>query len=126
MQCPKCSYEMRENEYKGIKYDQCKGCGGLWFDALEAEDLVEIKGSVDIDTGDVKMGATLNKKRDVDCPVCNVRMKKVHDVQQPHIQLEACGVCKGTFFDAGEFKDFIEEDFMDSIKFGNAAIHSYQ
>jgi Zn-finger nucleic acid-binding protein len=107
---------MKEAEYKGIKYDQCKGCGGLWFDALEAEDLVEVKGSVDIDTGDPKAGAKLNKKRDINCPVCHVRMTKVHDVQQPHIQLETCGVCKGTFFDAGEFKDFVEEEFMDRIK----------
>jgi Zn-finger nucleic acid-binding protein len=107
---------MKENEYKGIKYDQCKNCGGLWFDALEAEDLVEIKGSVDIDTGDAKEGAKLNKNRDINCPVCNIRMSKVHDLQQPHIQLEACGVCKGTFFDAGEFKDFSEETFMDGVK----------
>ncbi|MDD3277215.1 MAG: zf-TFIIB domain-containing protein [Kiritimatiellales bacterium] len=116
MQCPKCSNEMKENEHKGIKYDQCKNCGGLWFDALEAEDLVEIKGSADIDTGDAKEGAKLNKKRDINCPVCNIRMSKVHDLQQPHIQLETCAVCKGTFFDAGEFKDFVEEDFMDRIK----------
>ena len=116
MQCPKCSSEMKETEYKGVKYDQCKGCGGLWFDALEAEDLVEIKGSVVIDAGDPKEGSKTNKKRNVNCPVCNVRMSKVHDVQQPHIQLESCGVCKGTFFDAGEFKDFVEEDFMDRIK----------
>ena len=116
MQCPKCSSEMKETEYKGIKYDQCKGCGGLWFDALEAEDLVEVDGSAAIDTGDAKKGAVLNRKRDVDCPVCNVRMCKVYDVKQPHIQLETCAICKGTFFDAGEFKDFVEEDFMDRIK----------
>ncbi len=116
MQCPKCSNEMKETEYKGIKYDQCKNCGGLWFDALEAEELVEISGSVEIDTGDVRQGAEYNKKRLIECPVCNVRMCKVHDRKQPHIKLETCGVCHGTFFDAGEFKDFSEETFMDGIK----------
>lgn len=116
MQCPKCSSEMKEAEYKGTKYDQCKGCGGLWFNTLEAEDLVEVGGASAIDTGDMKKGCELNKKRAINCPVCNVRMHRVHDLQQPHIQLETCGVCKGTFFDAGEFKDFCEETFMDSIK----------
>ncbi|MGE4490292.1 MAG: zf-TFIIB domain-containing protein [Kiritimatiellales bacterium] len=116
MQCPKCGQEMKTTEYKGVEYEQCKNCGGLWFDALEAEDLVEIKGASEIDTGDAKQGAEYNRKRNVNCPVCNIRMSKVHDRKQPHIQLETCAVCKGTFFDAGEFKDFSEETFMDRIK----------
>ncbi len=116
MKCPKCDYEMRNTEYKGVTYDQCKNCGGLWFDALEAEELVEIEGAAEIDTGDAKQGAEYNKKRIVDCPLCNARMRKVKDQEQPHIQLETCPSCKGTFFDAGEFKDFCEETFMDRIK----------
>jgi Zn-finger nucleic acid-binding protein len=116
MKCPKCDYEMKPNQYKGVDYDQCKNCGGLWFDALEAEELVEIKGAAELDTGDPKEGARMNKKWEVKCPACNVPMLPVHDVEQPHIQLEACPACKGTFFDAGEFKDFCEETFMDRIK----------
>jgi Zn-finger nucleic acid-binding protein len=107
---------MKPNQYKGVDYDQCKNCGGLWFDALEAEELVEIKGAAELDTGDPKEGARMNKKWEVKCPACNVPMLPVHDVEQPHIQLEACPACKGTFFDAGEFKDFCEETFMDRIK----------
>ena len=116
MKCAKCDYEMKPNQYKGVDYDQCKNCGGLWFDALEAEELVEVKGAVDIDTGDAKQGAEYNKKRIVDCPRCKARMRKVHDVKQPHIQLETCPACRGTFFDAGEFTDFCEETFMDRVK----------
>ena len=116
MKCPKCDDEMKLNQYKGVEYDQCKNCGGLWFDALEAEELVENKSAVDIDTGDIKEGAEMNKKRAINCPTCNVRMTRVHDVEHPHIQLEACTTCHGTFFDAGEFKDFCEETFMDRVK----------
>jgi Zn-finger nucleic acid-binding protein len=107
---------MKPNEYKGVVYGQCRGCGGLWFDALEAEELVEIKGAAEIDTGDAKKGSKLNKKWEISCPACNVPMLPVHDLQQPHIQLEACPACKGTFFDAGEFKDFCEETFLDRVK----------
>jgi Zn-finger nucleic acid-binding protein len=116
MKCPKCDSEMRNTEYQGVTYDRCRNCGGLWFDALEAEELVEITGAADIDTEDAKQGAEYNKKRIIDCPTCNARMRKVKDQEQPHIQLETCPACKGTFFDAGEFKDFCEETFMDRVK----------
>ncbi|MEE9367360.1 MAG: zf-TFIIB domain-containing protein [Pontiella sp.] len=116
MDCPKCKNEMRPNQYKGVEYDQCSECKGLWFDALEAEELVEVKDAAQIDTGDAKAGAKLNKKWEVKCPKCSIPMMPVHDLEQPHIQLEACAQCHGTFFDAGEFKDFCEETFMDRIK----------
>ena len=107
---------MTNNEYKSVEYDKCKNCGGLWFDALEAEEVVETKNAADIETDDAKQGVEYNKKREIDCPACNTRMHAVHDVEQPHIQLEACPSCHGTFFDAGEFKDFAEETFMDRVK----------
>jgi Zn-finger nucleic acid-binding protein len=116
MECPKCKNEMKANQHKGVEYDQCEECGGLWFDALEAEELVEMKGAAQIDTGDAKVGAKLKKKWEVKCPKCMVSMLPVHDIEQPHIQLEACPTCHGSFFDAGEFKDFCEETFMDRVK----------
>ncbi len=116
MNCPKCNAAMKPNRYKAVEYEQCAGCGGLWFDALEAEELVEMKGSADIDTGNPKVGAQYNKTWEVKCPACNVPMLPVHDLEQPHIQLEACPACHGTFFDAGEFKDFCEETFLDRVK----------
>ena len=116
MVCPKCKNEMKPNQYKGVEYDQCKECSGLWFDALGAEELVEVKDARQIDTGDAKQGAKLNKTWVVKCPKCTVPMMPVHDFEQPHIQLEACPTCHGTFFDAGEFKDFCEETFLDRVK----------
>jgi Zn-finger nucleic acid-binding protein len=35
---------------------------------------------------------------------------------QPHIWYEGCPVCHGTYFDAGEFKDFKAETFIDTVK----------
>jgi uncharacterized protein len=116
MNCPKCASEMKPSELKEVEYDQCTRCGGLWFDALEAEELVEIKGAAKIDSGNPKKGKESNKKRNIDCPVCNVRMTKTQDREHPEIQLETCAVCNGSFFDAGEFKDFCEDSFMDRVK----------
>ena len=116
MKCPKCSYEMKNTEYKNVTYDQCRNCGGLWFDALEAEELAETNRASEIDSGDAKQGKVYNAVREIDCPVCNLRMLAVQDVEQPHIKLESCPTCHGTFFDAGEIKDFSEETFMDRVK----------
>lgn len=116
MNCPKCHESMKEKQHKEVEYEQCRNCGGLWFDALEAEELVEIKGAADIDTGDPKTGAKYNKIYEIKCPACSAAMLPVHDVEQPHIKLESCPACHGTFFDAGEFKDFCEETFMDRVK----------
>ena len=116
MQCPKCTAEMKVRQYKGIEYDQCASCGGLWFDALEAEELVETKNAAQLDTGKPATGSAANKNRSASCPKCQIAMLPVHDLEQPHIQLEACPTCHGTYFDAGEFKDFCEETFMDRVK----------
>jgi Zn-finger nucleic acid-binding protein len=35
---------------------------------------------------------------------------------QPHIWYEACPVCYGTYFDAGEFRDFKAETILDTVK----------
>ena len=38
------------------------------------------------------------------------------DLNQPHIKYEACTVCYGVFFDAGEFKDYKEKTILDLFK----------
>lgn len=124
MNCPKCAHEMKSSQYKDVEYDQCRSCGGLWFDVLEAEELADHKGAADIDTGNAKEGAKMNENWEIKCPTCKVRMLPVQDVEQPHIQLETCPACHGTFFDAGEFKDFCEETFMDRIKDRRVKKHS--
>jgi len=37
-------------------------------------------------------------------------------VGQPHIWFKSCSVCKGTCFDAGEFKDFKAETLAGWLK----------
>jgi hypothetical protein len=40
MRCPKCGQEMEEKEFRNIMIDQCKECGGIYFDSGELEMLV--------------------------------------------------------------------------------------
>ena len=87
--------------------DRCTGCGGLWFDLREHEHVAESSADVArLDSGDPAEGARRNAARDIECPVCRVKMLKLAVPNQFHIQYESCPVCHGAFFDAGEFKDY--------------------
>src|SRR5437870_12655961 len=41
MKCPKCGYDLITGEWHGVEIDQCTHCHGLWFDAGEAESLLD-------------------------------------------------------------------------------------
>ena len=105
MNCPKCRAAMEIVEFDGIEVDRCTGCLGLWFDALEDRDLRGRKGSESLDTGDAAIGASHDGQGTIDCPRCARRMIRMVDREQPHVWYEACVICHGSFFDAGEFRD---------------------
>jgi len=107
---------MEKVAYGEIKVDRCTDCRGLWFDMLEHEHLKAIEDSESIDIGDPEIGKRFDKLRAVDCPHCQTKMIPMVDLQQPHICYEACTVCYGVFFDAGEFKDYKEITITDFFK----------
>jgi len=41
MRCPKCGQELKEERYHRISVDRCTACRGIWFDAGEAESLLD-------------------------------------------------------------------------------------
>ncbi len=116
MKCPKCNEALEVVEYAGIKVDRCVACKGIWFDMLEHEHLKAIEGSESIDVGNAATGRKFNEKERVDCPVCHTRMIPMVDHEQPHIWYEACPVCYGVFFDAGEFSDHKEKTVLDFFR----------
>ena len=107
---------MEKIEYQSIEIDRCTNCYGLWFDMLEAEHLKAMKGSEQIDIGDPETGEQFNKIEKINCPKCNIQMWKIVDIKQSHIWYETCDICYGLFFDAGEFKDYKEENIFDYFK----------
>lgn len=125
MQCPKCESEFDTFTYANVEVDRCTGCGGIWFDALEKEELERIKAAGSIDAGDERVGEQYNEMRNINCPKCGVKMLKMVDRTQFHIEFESCPTCYGNFFDAGEFKDLgkftVVERFKQMIDFWRAA-----
>ena len=120
MNCPKCRSKFESISFGDTQVERCLGCQGLWFDMLEKEDLVKIKGSEAIDIGNDQVGEEYDDLRDIHCPHCTVEMIPMVDKDQDHIKYESCTVCYGTFFDAGEFRDLKEhtviERFFEMLK----------
>ena len=121
MNCPKCSELMETVVHEGTTVDRCRGCGGIWFDALEAEDLIETETGAEIDTGNVFKGMQMNRIRDINCPHCSKQMQTVSDREDPALKFEVCTDCHGYFLDAGEFRDMANvmngEKWLETILF---------
>jgi hypothetical protein len=45
MKCPRCGADLQVEHYSGIEVERCPECSGLWFDAGEADRLVELNAS---------------------------------------------------------------------------------
>lgn len=112
MECPKCQAKFETVSFADIEVERCVGCYGLWFDMLEQEDLVKIKGSEAIDIGDDEVGEQYSNMRNIKCPHCAQHMIPMVDKDQFHIKYESCPACYGTFFDAGEFRDLKEHSVI--------------
>jgi uncharacterized protein len=113
MKCPKCKADFEKIVYSDIEVERCTSCKGLWFDMLEKEDLLKLKGSEAVDVGSDQVGETYAAMRDIDCPHCHQPMIPMVDKDQFHIKYESCGTCFGAFFDAGEFRDLKENTVLE-------------
>ena len=116
MDCPKCNATMELVTFEGVTVDRCTACKGIWFDANEQKWLKEKKGSEAIDIGDVTVGKKMDKITNYLCPRCHCSMIRMVDVDQHHIDYEACTVCYGIFLDAGEFRDLKDYTMSEYLK----------
>lgn len=110
MKCPKCLGAMKTANLNDIEIDRCEKCHGLFFDHLEKEILRSVQGAESIDIGDEFVGARLNEILDVACPKCQTKMEHVLHTDPFEIKFECCPACKGIYFDAGEFRDYLEDE----------------
>ena len=116
MKCPKCLGSMDVINFNGVEVDRCSKCYGLFFDHLEEETLKKMEGAEGIDIGDEFVGARYNQILDVACPKCETRMEEVRHNEPFEVKFERCPECKGLFFDAGEFRDYLEDEIIDQFQ----------
>jgi Zn-finger nucleic acid-binding protein len=86
--------------------DRCSSCRGLWFDALEDQDIRESEEAESLDAAGGGQGAApaKGKQSAIDCPRCKSPMIQMVDRMGRRVQYESCPRCHGKFLDAGEFK----------------------
>ena len=116
MKCPKCLSAMEVINYNDVEIDRCTDCHGLFFDKLEKEIMKSLEGAESIDIGDEFLGARLNEILDVPCPRCKVKMDHVIETEPFEIKFESCPKCHGAYFDAGEFRDYMDEEIFGSFQ----------
>ena len=116
MRCPKCRSDMKQINVDDTIVDRCTTCNGIWFDEGEVEALSNKETAAAIDTGTTDTGKLHNTIDDYRCPRCGGQMEKKVDPQQQHIWYETCNDCKGSFFDAGEFRDLAQVTISDFFK----------
>ncbi len=103
-------------EHSGIEVDRCTRCFGLFFDRLEADDLRKFEGAESIDIGDEFAGSQYDRIRAIDCPRCEIPMREVANDDGHVITFESCPDCSGIWFDAGEFRDYLEEEIVEQFR----------
>ncbi len=116
MICPKCDEYMEIVKFQLVEVNRCTFCKGIWFDSLVKEHLKNLKGSESIDIGDKKTGEQFDKITNLKCPNCYAKMINMVDIHQSHIRFESCTLCYGAFFDAGEFKDYKDDNILSYFK----------
>ena len=116
MICPKCQESLEVVTFNGIEIDRCTGCHGIWFDHREQDELKKLKGAEVIDIGDEFVGAKHDLIHDVNCPRCETPLHHVIHNGELEIRFERCTECKGSYFDAGEFTDYVAEEIFDEFE----------
>ena len=116
MRCPKCRSDMEQILIDGTEVDRCLSCHGLWFDDGELSKLRNKEAAAILDVGGLKFGKEQNRIENYRCPRCAGEMNRLVDPGQPHIWIEQCASCRGSFFDAGELTDLVTISISDFFK----------
>ncbi len=115
--CPRCMAMMDPQPAAGISVDRCRSCGGMWLDSLELEKVVAAKGTGrTIDLGTPHKDPESMSVLPLKCPRDRSPLIIMTGQDQSHIKYDACTVCGGAFFDAGELKDLSEVSLVERLR----------
>jgi Zn-finger nucleic acid-binding protein len=113
MKCPACFNELKEIQVGSLEVDVCQGgCGGIWFDAFELQQVDEEQES----TGepllhierDPRIVLDMTRKRA--CPRCvGVKLHRHFFSAKRRVEVDQCPNCGGYWLDAGELSQIREE-----------------
>ena len=122
MKCPACGRVLTEKQAGSVSLTVCeKGCGGVWFDALEVERMDEESEAV----GDLLLHLERDPDAAVDwqgtrqCPRCDgIALKRVLLSPGSQVHVHECPSCDACWLDYKEIAKLHDErvDLMESGK----------
>ena len=110
MKCPACKSPLREKGAGGMTLDICYGgCGGIWFDKAELENVsaraaTTLHSVWQVPVGNVKL---TEPRRCPRCPEQILDRKWFSPLQK--VEIDECPKCGGIWLDAGEFSRIYDE-----------------
>lgn len=120
MKCPACFNDLKTVQCGGVTVDICHGgCGGVWFDAFELQQVDEQEERagywlVDVER-DPHLQVDFQRKRD--CPRCSdVKLKRRYFSPRREVEIDECPGCGGCWLDAGELQRIREETGLDKMR----------
>lgn len=116
LECPKCNAPMEQVQVEKTQVDRCTKCRGLWFDALEDQDIRGTEGGETLDAAAAPPTSGKSEHSAIDCPRCKARMIRMVDRLGKRIQYESCPRCHGKFLDAGEFRATEPRSMTDAVR----------
>jgi Zn-finger nucleic acid-binding protein len=106
MKCPACFNELTQTQVGSLMVDVCQGgCGGIWFDAFELQQVDEEEEAAGEPLlhlkRDDRIVVDVSRKRD--CPRCTgVRLHRHFFSAKRRVEVDQCPNCGGYWLDAGE------------------------
>ena len=103
--CPDCKHALHPRQLGEIEIDECRSCGGTWFDSDELrlakdasdEDLRWL--DFDLWGNEALVVAEASRRG---CPACNKAMAAVR-YGETDVTVDVCPACRGVWLDVGEF-----------------------
>ncbi|NOZ21820.1 MAG: hypothetical protein GXP25_12130 [Planctomycetes bacterium] len=112
MNCPNCGQELQLDQYEGVTIDICAGCGGVWLDEGELDQIVERREKVfaqeEIEAVPGARVPVPVKKEDMGegypCPKCGAKCRRSNYAYTSGIIIDKCPSDGGIWLDASELE----------------------
>ena len=118
MKCPHClGNQLVSESLEDVTIDRCPACGGIWFDVLELEKILEADPR-SLLAEDAQFKAAANEAGPPrECPRCGpTPMIKLNSRQRSGTIVDSCTVCFGTWLDAGELTRLAHGDLPGRLR----------
>ncbi len=111
--CPNCNGHLKDvfaeaNYGRVLLLDQCKTCGGIWFDQWELYHLKEAEARrLDVINEGSLLSSNLHPQGSNLCPHCKIKLDQFNDPMLPRdSQIMRCKCCAGLWLNRGEIAKY--------------------